>query len=231
MLIREGDARSQSIDLRLAAILSSVAGALNAAGFELAGVFSANMTGNISAMADRLARGAFGYGLLFAGVVATFIFGAFLAGICIEIGKRRKLRSIYAQLVFAEGLLLLAVGVADILDLLTLDGMQLIFVLSFALGLQNATTTRISRARVRTTHISGMATDVGLAIAALTATNRDRAIYLGQLALHGSTIGAFLVGGVIGATVLNGLGPGIFLLCGLILLGVSGKELLRKTGS
>ncbi|MGI4764780.1 MAG: DUF1275 family protein, partial [Janthinobacterium lividum] len=54
MLIREGQARSFPIDLRLACLLSLVAGGLNSAGFYAVGFFSANMTGNVSTMADRV---------------------------------------------------------------------------------------------------------------------------------------------------------------------------------
>lgn len=57
MLIRVGSERSETIDLFLAAVLSTVAGALNAVGFLIAGSFTANMTGNVSAFADELAGG------------------------------------------------------------------------------------------------------------------------------------------------------------------------------
>ncbi|HEY0912600.1 MAG TPA: DUF1275 family protein, partial [Bradyrhizobium sp.] len=56
--------------------MASIAGALNAAGFYAADVYSSNMTGNVSALASRLAVAdlaeAFGYFVL----VALFIAGA-----------------------------------------------------------------------------------------------------------------------------------------------------------
>lgn len=54
MLIREGTDRTVAIDLKLAASLALIAGALNAAGFQAAGFFSANMTGNVSSLSDYL---------------------------------------------------------------------------------------------------------------------------------------------------------------------------------
>ena len=71
MLVREGADRTRLIDLRLAALLSAVAGGLNATGFEVAGLFSANMTGNVSALADQLGSGRVGLALLFATVVGA----------------------------------------------------------------------------------------------------------------------------------------------------------------
>ncbi len=52
MLIREGEDRSFAHDTRLACTLALIAGALNSAGFLVVGVFSANMTGNVSTLAS-----------------------------------------------------------------------------------------------------------------------------------------------------------------------------------
>lgn len=73
MLIRTGSARTETLDLSLAGLLSTVAGALNAVGFLVAGTFTANMTGNISAMADTLVVGQVALALSFAGLVLAFI--------------------------------------------------------------------------------------------------------------------------------------------------------------
>ena len=229
MLIKEGTARSQSVDLRLAAILSFVAGALNAAGFEVAGVFSANMTGNISAMADNLAHGAVGVAALFGLVVVLFVGGAFAAGLAIEVGRSRSMGNIYALVILTEGGVLAGVGAVDLLGLHSFEDMGIIFVLGFVLGMQNATTTRISQARVRTTHVSGMATDLGLALAAVLTHQRNGLQCRQQMALHSSTILAFLLGGVTGATVLSGFGTVTFFLSGVVLMTISGGELLRHS--
>ena len=95
MLIRVGDDRSGVIDLFLAGLLSSVSGALNAVGFLIAGSFTANMTGNISAFADHLASGAVLLALSFLGLVAAFIFGAGLAALAIQTGEARGRRGIW----------------------------------------------------------------------------------------------------------------------------------------
>ena len=66
------------------------------------------------------------------------------------------------------------------------------------MGLQNAATTRISGAKVRTTHVSGLATDLGLALAALINGRAPRAEILPRLRLFATTILAFFLGGVVG---------------------------------
>jgi uncharacterized membrane protein YoaK (UPF0700 family) len=59
MLIREGNERTIAIDVKLATSLAAVAGSLNTAGFQAAGFFSANMTGNVSSLSDYLGTGQF----------------------------------------------------------------------------------------------------------------------------------------------------------------------------
>ncbi|MFC3614552.1 YoaK family protein [Lutimaribacter marinistellae] len=227
MLILEGDARSAAIDLRLAALLSAVAGALNATGFEEAGLFSANMTGNVSALADSLALRHWGVAALFISVVAVFVTGATVAGVAIEHGRKRQFRGVYAAMILTEALFLVTLGIGGMGGWTLSAGMPLIFMLSVTLGWQNAVTTRISAARVRTTHVSGMATDMGLALAGLWVREERGTFHRGQIILHSVTIGSFLLGGVAGAICHLRLGAGVFLACGLPLGCVSMLEFLR----
>ena len=167
MLIRQGRDRSLVHDRRLACALALVAGALNSAGFYAVGVFSANMTGNVSILADRLALGDLLPGFFYLGILATFVLGAAVSALITSAGKHHRIHAIYALAVLAEAALLTALGFAD---LWLAPGMRepvLVFGLSFSMGLQNAIVTRISDARVRTTHISGMATDLGIELGCL----------------------------------------------------------------
>lgn len=123
-----------------------MAGALNAVGFLVAGSFTANMTGNISAMADQAAVGAFGVALSFGGLVVAFVLGAVFAALTVMAGARRGLRTVYAWVVMAEAVVLIGLGGAMVADLP--EQTTLVVVLSFVMGLQNAVTTMISKARV-----------------------------------------------------------------------------------
>lgn len=218
MLIRIGDERTAAIDLYLAALLSSIAGALNAVGFLVAGLFTANMTGNISAFADHLANGAVLVALSFTGLLVAFIAGAGVAALAIQRGERRHVRAIYALAILAEAIGLIALGAALIAWQRQVPEEYLVIALSFVMGLQNAVTTLISRARVRTTHVSGMATDVGIELATLVGGEARRREALPKLALHSATLACFALGGVIGAFVFGLVANWLFVICGLILL-------------
>ncbi|WP_341232982.1 YoaK family protein [uncultured Sulfitobacter sp.] len=227
MLIRVGDERTANIDLALAGLLSSVAGALNAVGFLIAGSFTANMTGNISAFADTLADGAVLISLSFAGLVVAFIFGAGIAALVIQAGERKKIRSIYALAIAAEAVVLLLLSAALVLAPLGMHETFLVVILSFVMGLQNAVTTMISRARVRTTHVSGMATDIGIELAALVGGDASRQDALPKLSLHSLTLACFAVGGVCGALLFGFVGYWLFVIAAAILLLIAAPEALR----
>ena len=227
MLIKVGDARTAHIDLALAGLLSSVAGALNAVGFLIAGSFTANMTGNVSALADHLANGAVTTALSFLGLVVAFVAGAGIAALAIQAGERRRIPSIYALAITGEAIVLLLVGTALAQSAPAGHQTFLVIVLSFVMGLQNAVTTMISRARVRTTHVSGMATDIGIELAALVGGARSRQEAMPKLGLHSLTLGSFALGGFCGAVLFQIVGIWLFIIAAAVLLLIAVPEAVR----
>ncbi|WP_158913231.1 YoaK family protein [Caulobacter sp. S45] len=231
MLISQGDARSVDADRRLACTLAAVAGALNAAAFQAVGFFSANMTGNVSALSAHLAVNDLLTAAFYLSIVAAFIGGALVSTLLINLGRRRRVHAIYAFSILVEAVLLALLGCADLWLSASLRGPVLIVGLSFLMGLQNATVTRISDARVRTTHVSGMVTDIGIELGMLVdiARGRERADapYHTRLRLHGQTVLAFLAGGVVGVFVYRMVGG--FLLIGAagLLLALASTAILR----
>ncbi len=241
MLTREGDARDGRADARLAWSLAGIAGALNTASFYAADLYASNMTGNVSALADHLALGDLRLASTYLSLVVTFIAGAAVSALLINAGRRRGIAGIYAFSIFTEALLLaglacLALGLTG-----SARGVLLAYGLSFLMGLQNAVVTRISNARVRTTHVTGMVTDIGIELGNLLDVAWHRraghglrgttAVYNGdKLRLHGFTVLSFLGGGVFGLLAYRRIGP--YFLFGaavlLVLLALPGV-LSRRT--
>ncbi len=105
-------------------------------------------------------------------LLLTFVTGAVISGLSTEFGRHRKWASIYVLPMAIEMVLLgiFAIGVSQldgnqILDRFTLY--SLTGIASMSMGLQNATITRISSGVVRTTHVTGVLTDLGLEAAQL----------------------------------------------------------------
>jgi uncharacterized membrane protein YoaK (UPF0700 family) len=227
MLVREGDERNATIDLWLAGSLAAIAGALNAAAFYAVGFFSANMTGNVSTLSDNLVLGRWTTALFYFAILLAFIFGAAGAAALIDAGRRRRTRRIYAYGILLEAILLTGIGSADLWLMKELRALVVVLGLAFAMGFQNAIGTRISDARVRTTHVSGLATDIGIELAAALHSLRQRLKErgtphdFGRLRLQACTVMSFLTGGVAGVVLYRTIGGYLLILAAIVLFAIA----------
>lgn len=233
MLIRQGISRTDATDRRLACTLAAVAGALNTAAFYAVGFFSANMTGNVSALSDHAARGEWLTGIFYLLIVVIFVLGASSSTLLINAGRRRQLRSIYAVTILIEGVLLIALGLVELWMSPSQKGPVLILGLSYLMGLQNAVVTHISNARVRTTHVSGMSTDIGIELSMLFDIARGKeepaeaTQYRSRLRLHTQTVLSFLAGGVVGVLLYQVIGNQLLFVAGAVLITIAAMAVAR----
>jgi uncharacterized membrane protein YoaK (UPF0700 family) len=199
--------RTDVTNRRLGRWLAFVAGAANAGGFLAVGQYTSHMTGIVSSTADNLALGEIGLAVAGLSALAAFLSGAATSAILINWGRRRRAQSVYAMPLLLEAALLLCFGLIGS----TLEHHRLLFVsatvgvLCFVMGLQNAIITKISSAEIRTTHVTGLVTDIGIELGKLVYWNAvgagmpnvraDRR----KLALLASMLGMFFVGGLLGA--------------------------------
>jgi uncharacterized membrane protein YoaK (UPF0700 family) len=205
--------RTPQADLKLGTVLAFVAGAANAGGFLAVGQYTSHMTGMLSSLADNLVLGQFvlvGAGLA---SVLAFLFGAMSTAWLVNWGMRRQLRSAYGLPLLIEAVLLLVFGLFGAAMSLwhTVILPVTVVLLCFIMGLQNAVITKISQARIRTTHVTGLVTDLGIELGKLLYVNRhpdmqpvraDRE----RLRVHAQLVLSFLSGGVAGALGFKHLG-------------------------
>ena len=200
--------RSVRADLHLGMALAFVAGATNAGGFLAVHQYTSHMTGIVSSMADNLALGLAGLALNGAGALLSFVFGAACTAMMVNFGRRHRLRSQYAlPLLFEAGLLLVFGMLGAQLSVMTgLFVPATVILLCFIMGLQNALITKISRAEIRTTHITGVVTDIGIELGKLAYWNRSgdrRGVRVsansGRLKALSLLVAAFFGGGIAGA--------------------------------
>ncbi len=201
--------RTQQSNLHLGVSLAFVAGAINAGGFLAVGQYTSHMTGVVSGMADHLALGKLD--LVIAGLEAlvAFLLGAATSAILINWARRRGGRSEYALPLMIEAGLLLVFGLmGERLSLsMTLEVSLTIALLCFVMGLQNAMVTKVSNAEIRTTHVTGLVTDIGIELGKLAYWNGSTPHpALGQVQVNARKLrillaltGSFMVGSVVGA--------------------------------
>lgn len=205
--------RTPQADLKLGTVLAFVAGATNAGGFLAVGQYTSHMTGILSSLTDNLVLGQFA--LVGAGIasVLAFLLGAMSTAWIVNWGMRLQLRSAYGLPLLIEAALLLIFGLFGAAMSLwhTLFLPVTVVLLCYIMGLQNAVITKISQARIRTTHLTGLITDLGIELGKLLYVNRhpdmqpvraDRE----RLRVHAQLVLSFLVGGIAGALGFKHLG-------------------------
>jgi uncharacterized membrane protein YoaK (UPF0700 family) len=198
-----GTARSDRGNRHLARYLAFIAGAVNAGGFLAVHQYTSHMTGIVSAMADNLAAGSILPVLRGFAAFTAFLSGAFVTTLCIRLGRAHSLESQFALPLVLEAALLVAFGIIG----REFSGGRVlgtVLLLCFTMGLQNAMIANISGFVIRTTHLTGMVTDIGillgrLALPAPADPAAPEASELPKLHLLTSLIALFFLGGVIGA--------------------------------
>lgn len=85
----------------------------------------------------------------------------------------------------------------------------------------------ISRARIRTTHVSGKATDIGIELVAIVSEAKLRQDAMPNLKLHSLTLASFTIGGVCGALLFQLVASGLFVIAAFVLLLIAVPEALR----
>ena len=231
-----GHQRDHAADEFLGAILAFVAGAINAGGFLAIGQYTSHMTGIVSLIADHLVLGSMA--LVLAGVFALLAFtaGAATSAILINWGRRNAQRQQYAYPIALEAMLLLLFGFLgsqsrQAVSFAALAGPLLCFIM----GLQNATITKISGARIRTTHLTGMVTDIGIELGKLVYLNRNRSVPpelrvvadRTKLRILSRIVGMFFVGGLVGALGFGQVGYVFSVPLAALLLAFAAASIMR----
>lgn len=196
--------------------MAFVAGAVNAGGFLAIARYTSHMSGIISAIGDDLALNDFISVLGGISLLLSFLSGAATTAIIVSWGHRRKIHSEFALPLLVEAVLLLIFGLvgANLNIYLPLTVPVIALILCFVMGLQNAIVTKASIAEIRTTHMTGVITDIGIELGKLIYWNRSQvaneAAYIRanreKLKTHIFIFGMFLFGGIIGALSFKKVG-------------------------
>jgi uncharacterized membrane protein YoaK (UPF0700 family) len=209
-----GRKRTPGANRHLGLTLAFVAGAINAGGFLAVRQYTSHMTGIVSAIADDLALGNPVLVLGGLGALLSFLLGAGCSAVMINYSRQRDMHSEYALPLLLEAGLLLCFGLlgARLSHVPGLFVPVTVMLLCFIMGLQNAMITKLSRAEIRTTHLTGVLTDIGIELGKLAYWNRtsganqperadrDRLIVLVSLVM------CFFIGGIAGAVGFSHVG-------------------------
>ena len=166
MFRHQGKTRTVKHNLQIASLLSFVAGIVNVAGFLAVKQLTTNVTGHFAYFVDEVFQVHFWKGLIYFLYILFFFLGAFISSLLVEYVALKNENKTYILPIVIEIVLLLFVATLG-KNLIESYANLIVCILLFAMGLQNSLVTKISDATVRTTHLTGLFTDLGIELSQL----------------------------------------------------------------
>jgi uncharacterized membrane protein YoaK (UPF0700 family) len=219
MFRHRGKTRTLKHNLRIASLLSFVAGIVNVAGFLAVQRLTTNVTGHFAFFVDEIFKLDFWQGFSYFLYIFFFFLGSFVSNVIVEIVSKWNDRLIYVIPVLMESTILFSVALFGHF-LIAQNPDLLAFSLLFAMGLQNSLVTTISNATVRTTHLTGLFTDLGIELSQLffyKLKDQRKKLY-SSIRLRLTIIFFFFLGGLLGGIFYSSIK--------LYVLGIAGTILL-----
>jgi uncharacterized membrane protein YoaK (UPF0700 family) len=196
--------RSLETSIALASFLSCVAGMVNVVGFLAIQKLTTNVTGHFAFFIEAFDQLKFWEGLIYIYYVLFFLLGAFVSNTIIEIVYRKAKRYAFSIPILLEITLLVCAGLF-LHPFIHTHPDFIAFLLLFTMGLQNALVTKISSSVIRTTHLTGIFTDLGIELSQLFFYNssEQKKQLTDSIKLKFTIIFSFFIGGIIAGLFYN----------------------------
>lgn len=221
MFRHQGRSRTSKHNLRLAALLSFVAGIVNITGVLSVKTLTTNVTGHFAYFAEEVTKHDYQAAIVFLIYTLFFLAGAFTSNFLAELVSKKKQELSHLPSIIIEFVILVTLGLLDKQSgFYLLDGKWIAFGLLFAMGIQNALVTKISQSTVRTTHLTGLFTDLGIELSQLFFYKKteERKALKTSINLRLSIISFFFLGCFTGGFIFGYLALGTLLIAALFLL-------------
>jgi uncharacterized membrane protein YoaK (UPF0700 family) len=168
MFRHKGKNRTFAHDLRLAILLSFVAGLVNITGVLALKTLTTNVTGHFAFFAEEIMRHDYATAITFFLFTIFFLIGSFISSFLQELISLKNPDLSHIFPITLEMIILIAIGLFGTnTNLLSLEGKLTAFFMLLAMGIQNSLVTNISKSTVRTTHLTGLFTDLGIELSQL----------------------------------------------------------------
>ena len=214
-----GKTRTLKHNLQIASLLSFVAGIVNVAGFLSVQQLTTNVTGHFAFFVDEVFKLDFWKGFVYFLYILFFFLGSFVSNFLVEMVAKKNQKQIYIIPTLIESIILFTVAFAGE-PLINKHPDLIAYSLLFAMGLQNSLVTTISNATVRTTHLTGLFTDLGIELSQLFFyRKRESQIkLLSSIKLRLTIITFFFIGGIISGVFYSNITLYVLAIAGTVLI-------------
>jgi len=223
MLRKYSNSRSLADNIRLGVLTAFSAGMVNIASLIIFFAFTSNVTGHYAILAEEIAKGNWYQVAVVFTWIFMFFFGNFTSNIIIINFNKRNAYLAHGAPIVLEIICLLVVGVYG--SYYYTERLQetevLVAFLLYAMGLQNGLTASISNFAVKTTHLTGATTDLGVLSAMFTKKEyRENEQLRGKFKLIFYIACTYLLGGVVSGLLYFHIGFKVFYAVSLTLVVV-----------
>ncbi len=217
MFRHQGKTRTLTHNLQIASLLSFIAGIVNVVGFLAVQRLTTNVTGHFAYFMEEFLQLKFWSGLHYFLYIVFFFLGSFSSNFIIELMSRKSERYMYAVPILIECIILVVIGSWSA-RLIPEYPNTIAYSLLFAMGLQNSLVTTLSNANVRTTHLTGLFTDLGIELSQLFFYSKEnKRVLVSSIKLRLTIILFFFAGGIVGGVCYSLIGISVLIMTGALL--------------
>ncbi|MEN9448913.1 MAG: hypothetical protein RJA25_2203 [Bacteroidota bacterium] len=230
MFKHKGNHRTLKHNLGIASLLSFVAGIVNVSGFLTVQRLTTNVTGHFAFIVEEFLKLHFWQGFVYFLYIFFFFLGSFVSSFIVETASLKSDRFIYIIPAIIESIILLVLAILGQFIVPQYPNI-LACSLLFAMGLQNSLVTTISNATVRTTHLTGLFTDLGIELSQLFFyKHKDQRSKLhSSIKLRLTIIIFFFLGGLLGGILYSSIKLFVLAIAAFILIaGTIYDDLILK---
>ncbi|MCJ8211714.1 DUF1275 domain-containing protein [Mucilaginibacter sp. RS28] len=223
MLRKAKNDRSLRENLMLASSTAFVSGGINVASIIAFLAFTTNVTGHVAKLAHHVVEQNIRELVLFVVWLLLFFLGAFTANFIIRSLERKSLYRAHTTPVFIEVVLLVLIAIYG--DNFYNDSQTereiLIGTLLFTMGLQNSMVSTVSGGLVKTSHLTGLFTDLGGEVSEYFHPNvSGKDVTKNKIYIRLTILTFYITGGVIGGYFFNRYNFAMFYIFPVILLTI-----------
>ncbi|NCD70655.1 YoaK family protein [Mucilaginibacter agri] len=223
MLRQTKDDRTLRENLMLASSTAFVSGVINVAGMVAFLAFTSNITGHVANLANNFVQRNFREVAVFMLWLLMFFLGAFTANFIIRSLEHKSIYRAHATPVILEIVILLTVAVYGhhFYDEDQLERELIIGALLFAIGLQNSLVSIISGGLIKSSHLTGLFTDLGGEVSEwLHPRTGKNPVVKNKILIRITILTFYFIGGVFGGFFFDRYDYLIFYFIPLILLTI-----------
>jgi len=221
MLRKFNNSRTVKDNIQLGALTAFSAGMVNVTSVIIFFAFTSNVTGHYAILAEEIAKGNWYESLIVFTWIFMFFVGNFTSNLIIINFNKTNPYAAHSAPLIIEIICLFAVGTYGFFHYQeTLQETEIMIgVMLFAMGIQNGLTASISNFSVKTTHLTGLTTDLGILAAMFTKEKyRKNKVLIAKKQILLSIVSAYLAGGIVAGLVYLKIGFLVFYAVCLVII-------------